>query len=850
MALGDWDPGDPYKMHQPQEPDPYGWDICLFDQVIADDWQCTEDGYVKDIHFWISWYRDNVGQVEEWLILIAEDMGGMPGPPIWQWDGLGNMKTRWYGGGEQGWHCPSFREDTIHPDHFEYFQVNITNIENAFFQERGKLYWLMIMAWVPTYPDQVVGWKTSYTQNFSPALWTWDPLMGPWEPVETWDGWTDMAFVITSEGLDFGDAPDRNYATLLASNGARHMIVPGVYLGSGVDGEPDGQPDPQALGDDNDGNDDEDGVVFTSPLIPGQLATVDITASVAGSLTAWIDFNANGQWDYTLVGENIYTGQPLNPGLNSLTFNVPTWAAANTDTFARFRFVTAPVSLTYWGLCGDGEVEDYQVHIEARQPKPPLANLKWSQPPIEIDPLLEIPVYCGWDEASYLLPGTTGAGCVVVPNANIAVEGSSFNAWPFDLAYYPASSMRYQQIYDEAEVGRAGVITEIRFRPDQYRPAFGPNSMDVEIYLGYSANPVAAPSGYFANNIGAGYVKVYDGTLTLSSSATGGPPHNFDIVVDVDDVFMYNPANGPLLLDIKMLSMSDTEYVDADGRGSGQTATTRIFSHPTGSVNDPCGVVNYLGPTDPPYGLVTMLCFNGAVPSMAAASNASTVAAPLGEPPEFEPVAGGGSDAVHSLSSGPRQSSQVPVNSTQAAVQSMVAPAALASVAIFQDENPWGSTRNQDILTANGISYTIYGTSDMGVVDLSPYDKVIVSSVQPSAFYTALETNRAWFEAYGILDLHLASYSASPVSGKVVPGGFVVGGQPGGSDDVTIIDAAHPVLNTPHTVTEAELDGVNFSIHGYFVTVPGGAHEIIRDANSGNISRTQFSTTCFRCGVR
>src|SRR5512138_718142 len=37
--------------------------------------------------------------------------------------------------------------------------------------------------------------------------------------------------------VDYGDAP---YAsTLLANNGARHCVVPGVYLGSRVDGEPD-----------------------------------------------------------------------------------------------------------------------------------------------------------------------------------------------------------------------------------------------------------------------------------------------------------------------------------------------------------------------------------------------------------------------------------------------------------------------------------------------------------------------------------------------------------------------------------------------------------------------------------
>jgi hypothetical protein len=35
-------------------------------------------------------------------------------------------------------------------------------------------------------------------------------------------------------------------------------------------------------------------------------------------------------------------------------------------------------------------------------PKEPVKHLKWSQPPLEIDPNNEIPVYCGWDEPSYL----------------------------------------------------------------------------------------------------------------------------------------------------------------------------------------------------------------------------------------------------------------------------------------------------------------------------------------------------------------------------------------------------------------------------------------------------------------
>ncbi len=42
-VLAHWDPGDTYKMHYPQLPDPNGFDVSLaFD--LADDWLCTLSG--------------------------------------------------------------------------------------------------------------------------------------------------------------------------------------------------------------------------------------------------------------------------------------------------------------------------------------------------------------------------------------------------------------------------------------------------------------------------------------------------------------------------------------------------------------------------------------------------------------------------------------------------------------------------------------------------------------------------------------------------------------------------------------------------------------------------------------
>jgi len=61
---------------------------------------------------------------------------------------------------------------------------------------------------------------------------------------------TSAVAVLTVRGLDFGDAPEPAYPTLLANNGARHVLLPGVFLGFAADAEPDGQPTPTANGDD------------------------------------------------------------------------------------------------------------------------------------------------------------------------------------------------------------------------------------------------------------------------------------------------------------------------------------------------------------------------------------------------------------------------------------------------------------------------------------------------------------------------------------------------------------------------------------------------------------------------
>jgi hypothetical protein len=175
--------------------------------------------------------------------------------------------------------------------------------------------------------------------------------------------------------FDWGDAPDPLYCTLAASAppGASHLIVPGApFLGIGdltddPDAEPDGQPHPNAMGDDNAGTDpdDEDGVSIPA-LVPGQPAVITFEVhNGPASVDGWIDFNGSGVWGDMGGQEYVVTGVYAT-GVHSPAIPVPPGAVPG-PTFARFR-INSLGPLPPCGPADDGEVEDYLVEIE---PVPP-----------------------------------------------------------------------------------------------------------------------------------------------------------------------------------------------------------------------------------------------------------------------------------------------------------------------------------------------------------------------------------------------------------------------------------------------------------------------------------------------
>jgi len=392
----DWSKGDPHKMHWPQEPDlsSAGVDISMYIVTLADDFKCSNTGPINDIHIWGSFINDtlppNGPDSLEFDISIYSDIPAQgnsfskPGNLLWtRRFQPGEYTVEKVYDGPEDWYDPP--RSRYYPDnHRQAYQYNFCIESNPFTQQEGTVYWLVVDELAPDFPDYKFGWKTTTRdlQWNDNAVYKidgyvqWNEMTYPDEH-EYKGEIIDLAFVITggedSQHLyDWGDAPDAaaaaGYPTLSFNNGANH-IIEGPWLGND-DGFPDaelnGQPEPDALGDDLDieplfsiepSYDDEDGVSIP-PMYQGQPADIIVKINGGGGFVdAWVDFNKDMTWDSS---EKICWWF-LPDGTHTITFIVPDDSALG-KTYARFR-ISDEGSLPPWGSALSGEVEDYTVEI-------------------------------------------------------------------------------------------------------------------------------------------------------------------------------------------------------------------------------------------------------------------------------------------------------------------------------------------------------------------------------------------------------------------------------------------------------------------------------------------------------
>ena len=116
----DWNPDDAHKMHWPQLPDigTSGMDVDMSLLFLADDFKCTANGPIDDIHIWGS-FRDDVlpSDGPESLtfeitiysdIPATESSWSMPGEPLWSRTfSPGEYSIRKLKDSPEGWYDPA-----------------------------------------------------------------------------------------------------------------------------------------------------------------------------------------------------------------------------------------------------------------------------------------------------------------------------------------------------------------------------------------------------------------------------------------------------------------------------------------------------------------------------------------------------------------------------------------------------------------------------------------------------------------------------------------------------------------------------------------------------------------------
>lgn len=182
--------------------------------------------------------------------------------------------------------------------------------------------------------------------------------------------------------VDFGDAPaeldgvrQTFFPTKLEADGARHTLRNDLKLGTLVDGEPDAMPTlfnesgDNLVDRDEDGiklpgeEEDEDGVEFPATifsLTEESASSLAVHSTGVGYVSAWIDFNHDGQWNND--DEHVAVDVRVKLGTTIIPFPVPANSVAGLAA-VRVRLSSQP-GLEAHGLAFDGEVEDYVIDIQ------------------------------------------------------------------------------------------------------------------------------------------------------------------------------------------------------------------------------------------------------------------------------------------------------------------------------------------------------------------------------------------------------------------------------------------------------------------------------------------------------
>lgn len=143
--------------------------------------------------------------------------------------------------------------------------------------------------------------------------------------------------------------------------------------------------------------------------------------------------------------------------------------------------------------------------------------------------------------------------------------------------------IRSQQVYPAHEFPSGPVrITSLRWRRYSAQP-FENASGEFRFKLSTTSRDEGTLSSTFSENVGPDETMVFDGVWTVSSTTAGDAPHPFEMVLQLSTPFVYNPAEGNLLLEHQCFSTT-IPTVDAAGEaGDGLARAYNLNLDPNAS---------------------------------------------------------------------------------------------------------------------------------------------------------------------------------------------------------------------------------------------------------------------------
>ncbi len=185
--------------------------------------------------------------------------------------------------------------------------------------------------------------------------------------------------------------------------------------------------------------------------------------------------------------------------------------------------------------------------------------------------------------AAQVAPGAASA--LVLPPGDDLPAGDVVNAFPIG----GTTPGRYQQVYSGASFPDAPqiLISAISFRTDRVTQDRVPEQFegfvqDIDFLLSTTSAGADELSRRYAENSGVDESLVFSGFLPLGILGPGAPenPSAFHVNVPFDELFLFDPAAGNLLVEVRNRTGTNLPFGNAiffDAVDSGADGTSRVF---------------------------------------------------------------------------------------------------------------------------------------------------------------------------------------------------------------------------------------------------------------------------------